>query len=184
MKFRTDFVTNSSSSSFVTFSVNSKTLKEILEKYSSEDGVRFFLDNDCVEVHADEYYVDIPNCKRDIVSSIHELFSYVNNDISEEILANKNNILNDITQFEMTVEETGWDGDSDERFYPEMYPKKKLKEYYEDIAKELECSVEDVTEEDFSEYVSDKISVHSNRVVYNHKTGKVKVTEDFYLEGF
>lgn len=186
MKFRTDFVTNSSSSSFVTLNANSKTLGEILDKYSDElcdDYCANYSNKDGqIEFYIDEGYADVPYLKKQIVKCVAEIFDMFNDEISEEIRNKEKEILADLKEFKMETGDVGWQGDSDSRFYPENYSKKRLKGYYKAIAEEKGCSVKEVTEDDFCEYVSDKISVDERVAVYNHETGKISVKKDFYLE--
>ena len=78
MKIRSDFVTNSSSSSFVVMNVESETLSNILEKFADELSGGYI----SVEVNGEELvlstedYVEPPEKVLDIVPAIAKLFCY------------------------------------------------------------------------------------------------------------
>ena len=78
MKIRSDFVTNSSSSSFVVMNVESETLSNILKKFADELSCGYI----SVEVNGEELvlstedYVEPPEKVLDIVPAIAKLFCY------------------------------------------------------------------------------------------------------------
>lgn len=78
MKIRSDFVTNSSSSSFVVMNVESETLSNILKKFADELSCGYI----SVEVNGKELvlstedYVEPPEKVLDIVPAIAKLFCY------------------------------------------------------------------------------------------------------------
>jgi hypothetical protein len=186
MKIRTDFVTNSSSSSFVTLEINSKALGDILDKYSktmSEDFCFSYSNNEGkIELFADEAYATAPSTKKQIIVTLCDIFEMFDEEISDEIDENADAILNDLKEFKIEIGEAGWQGDSEARYYKDNYSKKRLKEYYEAIAENLGCTPEEVSEEDFYEFVSDKISIEEVIATYNPETEKIKTKKDFYLE--
>ena len=76
----------------------------------------------------------------------------------------------------------GWGGDNEMRFYEDSYTDKQLKEMYKTIASQKGISVDDVTPDDFSEYVCDKQSIERIEFTYNKKTGKAKLYKSFELD--
>ena len=78
MKIRSDFVTNSSSSSFVVMNVESETLSNLLKKFADELSGGYI----SVEVNGEELvlstedYVEPPEKVLDIVPAIAKLFCY------------------------------------------------------------------------------------------------------------
>ena len=212
MKIRTDFVTNSSSSSFVTLNADSKVLAKIFEKYQHLfDDEEYCCDNvyitdDSVEINIEEGYAEIPSSKKEIIIAILSAIGceiYLDDyedgetikideddfygdesriELYNEILANAKEIEKDIKHFDMTVSDIGWQGDSDSRYYEDNYDDETLKMYYEKIAEEKGCNVEDVTVSDFQEWVSDKVSTEENTYTYDAKTEKEEVSHSFTVE--
>lgn len=206
MKIRTDFVTNSSSSSFVTLNVNSKTFAKILENYQHlfEDDCceHLELGEDYANLYIEEGYADVPDSKKQIIVSIlsalgcevyfdedeenineDELDGYEEReDLYKEIVSKSKEILADMESFEITCGDVGWQGDSESRYYEDNYDEETLQMYYKEIAEEKGCSVDDITSEDFQEWVSDKVSTEENTYSYDAKTDKEEYSHSFTVE--
>lgn len=212
MKIRTDFVTNSSSSSFVVVSAKNNVLAEILEKHREMIGEDYYynlmIDDDNIELYCDESYGDVPSDKEHILHSILSLFDsslyWDEEDYDEEYLEdhpeddyfnkesdnllindlkrNRKEIMNAMDKIRIEAGSQGWQGDDDTRFYEESYTEEGFQELMETIAEELGCDVSEVTNDDFCEYVADKMSVDETVFEWDKETDKVTYYHDYYLE--
>ena len=190
MKLRTDFVTNSSSSSFIYIDIKSEKLKAIMEKYS--DLLEELKDYICCgEMEAgdgfkcseDECgYCDVPTDENDIMETLitffEEFAEYCDEfeeripELVQELRDNQDEITADITETEWVCGDVGWGGDSDSRYDPDNYDEDTLQSIYEEIIeKNGYANVDDVTEEDFCEHVGCQTSNEENRYTFNRKDG-------------
>mgnify|MGYP003291747668 CR=1 FL=1 len=227
MKVRTDFVTNSSSSSFIALKFESNTLVEIFERFQkeivNEDGERhpcagFDIDDGIVEYREDEcgYYDDAPTSLRDALNILLQfmyrwgeapleilkkesdnkkvdLSAYDSESIplrhkmAKEIFVKRKEIMDDMQFAEVVTGDVGWGGDDDTRYYESSYDSNTLQEIREAIAERNGVEIEDITDDMFSDYVGDFMSVSEDTYTFkrSEKTGKgrSKVKHKYYLEG-
>ena len=205
MKVRSDFVTNSSSSSFVSISINNPMLSKIMKKYEDfflykdDSGTKMVISDDSVEIQIEEGYCDEPTTLDELLCSLLcalglEIYDEDNIDdysigedetlveFAKELLGNKKDILDATTHVEFTVGECGWQGDSDARYCFSNYDEETLNDIYNTIAAEKNCTPDEVTEDDFNEYVSDKISTDERAYYYDKETNEESHTQNFYIE--
>ena len=121
MKIRTDFVTNSSSSSFVCIRIQSEKLKELFEKYNFN---AFSNDDEYNIVIREEDEIgtnDVDSIEGILSVLIEDLEMYCEDDLIEEINNNYDDIINSIEYADYEYSSEGWDefedGDEDECFF-------------------------------------------------------------------
>lgn len=198
MVVRSSFVTNSSSSSFVALEIESEEIAEILREF--EDAVQEAFeyghceinDDGSISLYADEAYSEIPSSPEDIVTVLASLFDWNFYDdyyyavedgeepdmsqfseITQRLVAAKDDIMANIKSFQIVNGESGWQGDSDCRYNEDWYEPDALEAVKAEIAAEKDCEIDDITEEDFCEYVGDRTSIEENVFKYDGVTKKV-----------
>ncbi len=203
MKIRTAHVTNSSSSSFVMIRCKNPKLAEIMQNYIEELEDEYMIsieEDDTVNISLEEGYVNVPIDKDGILCSLLELFTYgefyiddeeemdeyleellEENEVAREIFENKKEIAEQIGDTLITYSSSGWGGDDDTRYCRGMYDEGTLQTILETIAKENNCTPEEVDEEMFNLYVGEFTSVSEETFEYNAQTGKVTTSRNYEL---
>ena len=198
MVIRSSFVTNSSSSSFVCVSINSKEIVDILKEFEDElqemfeyGGLNFMSDTE-VEIYMDEAYAETPNSPEDLLHIFAGLLDYQYYDeycyaledeeeldmsqfkeVVQRLIASKDEIMQNLKTFRLTNGHSGWQGDDDTRFEEDWYEEEDLAYIKETIAEEKGCTVDEVTSDDFCEYVCDKMNTEECVYEYNGETKEV-----------
>ena len=227
MKVRADFVTNSSSSSFIAMKFESNTLCEIFERFQKEivddkterhPCAGFDIDDGIVEYREDEcgYFDDGPTSLRDALNVLLQFMyrwgetpleiskkesenkkvdlseyekegTLLRHKMAKEIFEKRKDIMKDMQFAEVVTGDVGWGGDDDTRYYEDSYDSDTLQEIREAIAERNNIAIEDITDEDFADYVGDFMSVSEDTYTFkrNEKTGKghSKSNHKYSLEG-
>ena len=223
MKCRVDFVTNSSSSSFVVLDINSHSFADIIRRFKDELNEQGWyqineLDDSHVSLYGDEVIAQIPSDINDIVSCLARLFYeevYVPDDycteedeeyvrkefeeklntvdeddcsfslemrIAKDIADAKESIESDLEYIKFISGAVGWGGDDDSRYEESSYDEETLNGIYKYLAEKNHCTPEEVSYEDFCEYVGSYSSSSEDTFEYDKKTGKVEKTHDYSLD--
>jgi len=80
-----------------------------------------------------------------------------------------------------SVSDTGWGGDSEIRFDQGMYDSESLMKIKQIIAEQKDCAVEEVTDDDFFEYVADCTSMNNYTFTFNRAKDVEEFESDFSL---
>lgn len=209
MVIRSSFVTNSSSSSFVCVDIKSKEIVDILREFENEfDALvelgQIMINSDTeAEIYIDEYYADAPNKPEDIVHviaalfdySYYEEYGYAEDDedydlnmeefspITQRLVESKDEIMKNLEYFKLMIGNSGWQGDDDSRFNENWYTEEALAEVKAAIAAEKDCEIDEITDEDFADYVCDKISIEEDVYEYTAETKELKNYRTTELDG-
>ena len=190
MKIRTDFVTNSSSSSYCSIHISGSKLAEIIKKYKnlfeSED-----LENDDITINDNEFYFEGegdfcggPSDMSDMISCIIEFIRELAyrcdeskdfDKLIEEVKKNEEEINKTITSLDWSVYDSGWGGDHDSRMYHD---------YDEDFIRHYMGLADDAK---ITKSINDKFwekvagATSEETITWKYDGEKFEITEDFKL---
>lgn len=204
MKIRTDFVTNSSSSSFVTVDIDNPVFAAICEQFQEIfedecDCFHVFVDDENVHIDLEEGYSSVPHSLEDLVECLIEVMmgwdefdpnDYEDHEPDEgtmhalayQLHKRAQEIQEATKNVTFTCADMGWQGDSDTRYYQDNYSEEELARYLETCAEENNCTPEEVTEEMWNCFVAGKVSTQEETFSYNRETGEVSHTKSMTLE--
>lgn len=205
IRLRTDFVTNSSSSSFAVVSIKSSLLANILNNFMSlqmdrgiDTRMPFDIEGNTVsskwldpELNAGAFE-DTPDSVEEVVSClVNGMGNSLNGSwgqsslaaLARVLVAHRKEITDSIESVSWNYLENGWGGDSEERLHKRFYTNEELDSVYQDIAEELGCRKSEVSNDDFLEYAATKCSHRIRAFTFDAQSHESNHSNDFWLDG-
>lgn len=182
MKIRTDFVTNSSSSSFVSIHIKSKKMSNFLKTKLDQIeaynmgwcDIQIEPNKDVISIESgdcDFAFIDAPNTLDNFFQMLFGELLMLQNDEECSQFLHSIHPTEDIDEIKWSAETYGLDGD-DGRFNKSFYEPEKLQEVLEEISCINECNIDEITNQMFLDYVSPDVDdiVEQATYQYNKET--------------
>lgn len=187
MKIRTDFVTNSSSSSFCCIQISGSKLMEILKEYKE-----LFEEEETVKINDDKFeyiepesgYFEGPSCQEDISSSFQELIEEISEfsddpDEFQELLLmiedNEEEINKTITYLNWEKCTTGWGADDQSR-YNHDYDDDFIRNH---LGLEKDAKISEETKERFRQSLAEATS--QKTTIWSYDGANFEIRSEFEL---
>ena len=200
MKIRNGFVTNSSSSSYLVMTVRNRELVEVIRELTEKELRENYI---CIVIEDDEtirYEEECSSIERifDLDGVINQIAYVISpriedtdydcangnalDKVAHKIVENKDKLVESTELVEVIESHYGYGGEDDSRYEKSHYTPEQLNDIYNEIAQKKSILADDVSDEDFSEYVASKSSSSHYTYTFDREQGIEETTESFELE--
>lgn len=141
------------------------------------------ISNDITTLTGDSFYINVPHDKSEIVDILLEYFKNTFEGLDflcDIIFENKRKVEKSITYFKIEVSDYTWDNQN--KYYEDFYPSKTLKKIKKAIAHDLDCSVKNVSYEDFCDFIAVAKICQKDIFIYNKANDTCKYKRSYELE--
>ena len=197
MKFRKDFVTNSSSSSFLSVMIESEDLINILSDFIDgllAEEIKINKNNNIIKIETSDLFLD--DCPYELENVIDKFIDYIlklsdkysnveinHNRLNELIYKLEDaDLTKSITYVSWEESYYAWGSKGKFRYDEFTYPDEMIKDIYRNILKENPKlkTFDDITEQMFKDYVSGK-TIHT-KLKYHYNDGVEIFDNNLFLE--
>lgn len=172
-------------SRIVTVEIESHFLASALNDYVDvlQQKLNAFINEDTITLQGDDFYINVPHDKSEIVDILIEYFTNTFDGLDflcDVISANKKKTENSISYFKIDISDYNWEDNS--KYYEDFYPSKTLKKIKKAIARELDCSVKNISYEDFCDFIAVARICRKDVFVYNKSNNTCKYKQSYELD--